>query len=514
MAAAAEPFSHASVTPVERTIITIAVMMGMVMQVLDATIANVALPHMQASLGVTPETINWVLTSYIVSAAIAIPITGWLAEKVGRKRLFVWSVILFTAASMLCALAQNLPEMVLFRVLQGVSGAFIAPLAQAVMFDINPPERHAKAMALFGGGVMIGPILGPVLGGWLTDSFNWRWVFLINLPIGIITTLLLLRYLPKTSQRPHRFDLFGFVLLALALGGLQMMLDRGEQLDWFESWEIWIEAAIAASAAWMFAVHMATSRHPLFDPKLFADRNFVTGLVFMVAVGVLMLAGLALLPPFLQRLMGYSVFESGVLTAPRGVGTLVSMLIAGQLVGKVDSRLLIAAGVGLMAFSLWQMSGFSLEMDQHPIIVSGIIQGLGLGLIFVPLNTLAFGTLPAHYRTTAASLLNLARNLGGSVGISVVTTLLARNIQISHADLAAEVDGLREPMIQPGMIEQLGVAGDAALALINAEINRQAAMIAYIDDFYFMMIVSLCVLPLVLLLRKPSHIDKQMVIVD
>lgn len=500
MTAAAAPAPPA-MSRFQHVALTIAVMTGTLMQVLDTTIANVALPHMQASLGVTQETVNWVLTSYIVASAIAIPITGWLADRVGRKRLFVTSVIGFTIASLLCAAVQNLPQMVLFRAMQGVTGAFITPLAQAVLFDINPPSKHARAMALFGGGIMIGPILGPVLGGWLTESFNWRWVFLVNLPVGVLCTIMLLRFLPRTRATTRRFDLFGFALLALALGSLQMLLDRGGQLDWFESWEIMAEAGLAIGCGWMFVVHMMTAREPLFDPRMFADRNLSTGLVFMTVTGVLLLAGLALLPPLLQHLLGYSVLDSGFLTAPRGVGTLFSMLLAGRLVGRVDPRALIFVGMSLMGVSLWQMTGFSLDMDARPVIWSGIVQGLGLGLIFVPLQALAFGTIETKFRTTAASLLNLARNLGGSIGISLVTTLLARNIQTSHADLAGGVTPF-STAADPTAVQRLGVAGDSALAMLDAEINRQAAMIAYLDDFHIMMLVTAAALPLVLLLRK------------
>ncbi|MBV8685440.1 MAG: DHA2 family efflux MFS transporter permease subunit [Alphaproteobacteria bacterium] len=487
---------------VEHGILTVAIMMAVLLQVLDTTIANVALPHMMASMSATQETINWVLTSYIVASAIAIPITGWLADRVGRRRLFIWSVIAFTAASVMCAMAQNLPEMVVFRALQGVSGAFLVPIAQAVMFDINPPSKHARAMGMFGMGVMIGPILGPVLGGWLTENFSWRWVFLVNLPVGIVCTLLLLRFMPSSAVTRRRFDLFGFALLALALGSFQIMLDRGEQLDWFQSWEVWLEAALAASCAWMFFVHLAMGRQPLFDPKMFADRNFSFALVFMVVTGVLLLAGLALLPPLLQRLYGYSVLDSGFLTAPRGIGTLISMMLAGRLTGKVDARILIFAGISFLGLSLWQMSGFTLVMGSRPIIISGVVQGLGLGFIFVPLQSLAFASLPPSYRTTGASLLNLSRNIGGSVGISVVTALLARNVQVSHSDLAAAVTPYTVPVASPSLVNQLGGMGDTALAMLNAEINRQALMIAYLDDFHLMMLVTLGSLPLVFLLRK------------
>ena len=486
----------------ERIIVTIGVMMAVLLQVLDTTIANVALPHMQASLSATQESINWVLTSYIVASAIALPISGWLADRVGRKRLLLVSVVGFTIASVLCASAVSLTEMVAFRALQGVSGAFIVPLAQATLFDINPREKHGQAMALFGGGVMIGPILGPVLGGWLTDNYNWRWVFLVNLPVGVICTFVMLRYMPKVEKHKRSFDLLGFALLALALGGLQMFLDRGEQKDWFDSWEIIIELGIAISAAWMFVVHLITAKNPLFERSMFADRNFSTGLLFMAVTGVLLLAGLALLPPLLQNLYGYSVLQSGYLTAPRGVGTLISMLVAGRLTGKIDARLLVGIGVTLMGVSLWMMTGFALEQSSTPVIMSGVVQGLGLGLIFVPLQSLAFETLAPKMRTTAAALLNLSRNIGGSVGISVVSAQLVRMTQVAHADLASTITEQTIPTVDPTLLQTIAPQGTTAIAMINAEVTRQAVFIAYLDDFKLMMLVTFAVLPLLLLMRK------------
>ena len=507
MATAAAPHPPATLTlgRIEHGVLTVAIMMAVLLQVLDTTIANVALPLMMASMSATQETINWVLTSYIVASAIAIPITGWLADRVGRKRLFVWSVIAFTAASVACAMAQNLTEMVIFRALQGVSGAFLVPIAQAVMFDINPPHKHARAMAMFGMGVMIGPILGPVLGGWLTENYSWRWVFLVNLPVGVLCTFMLVRYMPKGEVVRRGFDLFGFALLALALGALQLMLDRGQQLDWFESWEIWLEAAVAGSCAWMFVIHLTTAKQPLFDPRMFVDRNFSFALLFMAVTGVLLLAGLALLPPLLQRLFGYSVLDSGFLTAPRGIGTLISMMLAGRLTGRVDARILIFFGISCLALSLYQMSGFTLVMGSRQIIVSGVVQGLGLGFIFVPLQALAFASLAPSYRTTGAALLNLSRNIGGSVGISVVTSLLARNLQVSHSDLAAHVTPYSLPLADPSVLERLGQFGDSATAMLDLEINRQALMIAYLDDFHAMMLLTLAALPLVWLLRAPKR---------
>jgi DHA2 family multidrug resistance protein len=502
VASAAPAPTYHKLEGLQHVLVTTGVILGMLMQVLDTTIANVALPRMRATLSATPETINWVLTSYIIASAIAIPITGWLADRVGRKPLFIWSVIAFTIASMLCAIAQSLPEMVLFRAAQGVAGAFIVPLAQATLFDINPREKHGAAMALFGAGVMIGPILGPVLGGWLTESYNWRWVFLINLPVGILAALLMARCMPTIPKVSRRFDMFGFFLLGIGLAALQLMLDRGEQLDWFSSWEIRIEFGLAVAGFWMFAVHMFTGRHPIFERAMFADRNFSAGLIFMAVMGLMMFAGLALLPPLLQTLLGYPVLQSGFLTAPRGIGTLFSMVVVGRLVTRVDARLLVLAGLLLLSFSLWQMSGFSLQMDSRPVIVSGLVQGLSLGLIFVPMNTVAFGTLSAKYRTTAAALFNLSRSIGGSIGISIMTVLLAQNLQVSHSDLAQHITQYTLPPINPVITRGLPPITDTAVAMMDAEINRQALMIAYIDDFHFMMILTLFAAPLLLLLKR------------
>src|SRR3954453_2372457 len=269
-------------------------------------------------------------------------------------------------------------------------GAALVPLSQSVLIDIYPQERRGSAMALFGVAVMVGPILGPVLGGWLTENYSWRWVFLVNVPVGIVCTFLLIRFMPSGEVKRRSFDLLGFAFLAIALGSMQLMLDRGQQLDWFDSWEIWIEAGLAISCTWMFIVQLATAEHPLFDPKMFADRNFGFALLFMVVTGVLLLAGLALLPPLLQSLYGYSVLDSGFLTAPRGFGTLASMMVAGRLTGRVDARFLIFFGISCLAFSLYQMSGFTLMMGSRLIIVSSIIQGSCLGFIFLPLQSLAF----------------------------------------------------------------------------------------------------------------------------
>ena len=490
--------------PGRRILVTIAVMLAVLIQVLDTTIANVALPHMQASLGATQDSINWVLTSYIVASAIAIPIAGWLADRVGRKRLMVVAVISFTFASFLCAIAQSLGQMVTFRAIQGVSGAFLVPLAQATLFDIYPREKHGQAMAMFGGGIMIGPILGPLLGGWLTDSLDWRWVFLVNIPVGSVAAVLLLRTMPSVPLTRRKFDLFGFALIGTGLGALQLMLDRGQQLDWFQSPEILIELGLTVAAFWMFIIHTMTGREPLFERHMFANRNFATGLFFMFVTGILLLAGLALLPPLLQRLYGYSVLQSGQLTMPRGIGTLITMVTVGKLSQKIDTRLLVAIGMTLMGTSLYMMTGFALVQGARPVVLSGVVQGLGLGILFVTIQSLAFATLEPKLRTAAASLLNLSRNIGGSVGISIVTAALTRNLQIAHADIGAHVTDGNAPMALGAITQQLGLPAQAGLALIDAEVNRQAAFIAYLDDFKLMMWVTFAAIPLVLLLKPPK----------
>jgi DHA2 family multidrug resistance protein len=486
-----------------RWLLTIGVMGAMVMQILDTTIANVALPRMQTSLGATIDTVTWVLTSYIIATAIALPATGWLSDRFGSRNLFLFAVGGFVIASMLCGTAVSLEEMVLFRVFQGIAAAFINPLSQTAMLDINPPERQAKAMSVWGMGVMVGPIMGPVIGGWLTESYNWRWVFYVNVPVGALTFAILWFLLPSRPMRTRSFDIAGFGLIAIAVASFQLMLDRGQQQDWFSSPEIIVEAMIALAALWVGVVHLATARKPLFDRHLFRNRNLVTGMFFMIVIGISTMAPMALLPPMLQQLFGYPVVDTGMMMAPRGMGVLFTMWFAGQMMGKIDTRILIVVGLLLFSFSLRQMAAYSLEMDFWPVIISGFIQGLGMGLVFMPLNSLAFATLDHNYRTDGSSLLNLMRSVGQSAGISLVTVLLARNIQTAHADLAQHVTAKTVPTLDLGALDRYGVLSDTVFGMADAMINKQAAMIAYIDDFYLMAWISIGVLPLVLLLRKP-----------
>jgi MFS transporter, DHA2 family, multidrug resistance protein len=487
-----------------RVLITISVMVASIMQALDATIANVALPRIQGSLSATQDQIAWVLTSYIIATAIMMPLSGWLAGQFGRKKVFAISIAFFTFASVLCGLAQTLPEMVVFRALQGIGGAALVPMSQAVLLDINPPEHHGRAMAVWGMGVVLGPIIGPALGGWLTDDYNWRWVFYINVPFGILSFLGVLSFLGESARRRTRFDFFGFATLSIALGSLQMMLDRGSLKDWFASTEIWAEATIAALAFYLFVVHTETARaHPFVSPGLFRDRNFVTGNLFVFIVGVVLFATLALLPPLLQEHMNYPVFLTGLITAPRGIGTLLSMVIVGRLVGRVPTRYLILFGLLLTIISLWQMAGFSLLMDGDPIIWSGFIQGVGTGFVYVPLAAVTFATLKPELRNEATALFNLTRNIGSSIGISVVEALLVRNTQVMHVSLAAHLTRYTGAH---------AATAASALAALNHEVTEQASMIAYNDDFKLMMILTILVIPFAFLLRDVRR-PKEMAVV-
>jgi DHA2 family multidrug resistance protein len=478
-------------------------MAASLLQVLDTTIANVAIPHMQSSLGATADTVTWVLTSYIIASAVAMPITGWLSDRIGGRRLFIGSVVGFIAASMLCGMAQNLTEMVIFRALQGVAGAFIAPLSQAFMLDTTRPSKQPQMMAIWGMGVMIGPILGPVLGGWLTENWNWRWVFYVNLPVGLLSLAILMAQLPHRDAAKRRFDLFGFALLAVALSSFQLFLDRGQQVDWFQSLEIWIYAGLAAGCAWMAVIHFATSNNPLFATRLFADRNFSIALLIMLVMGMVMFAPVALLPPMLQHLFGYGVIDTGMVLMPRGIGVLISMQFAGLAIRRgLDARPVIIFGFLLMSLSLWFMAQWSLQVDQFHVVATGVLQGLGMGLVFIPLNISAFATLPPQLRTDGSSLLNLLRSLGASVGISISTVLLTRNMQTVHEGLAGHVTGGIGSVLDFSTVDRYQQLGETALSVLDAEVTRQSAMVAYIDDYYLMCWLSLAAIPLALLMRK------------
>lgn len=482
-------------------LLTLAVMGASIIQILDSTIANVAIPHMQTSLGATVDTITWVLTSYIVASAVAMPITGWLADRIGSRQLFLYSVAGFILTSMLCGIATGLTEMVIFRILQGITAAFIGPLSQTILLDINPPERAPRAMAIWGMGIMVAPIFGPMIGGWLTENYNWRWVFYINLPIGIPTLAVLWWLLPNKEVTRRSLDIFGFSMLAIGLATLQLLLDRGQQEDWLQSWEIRIEAMVVIGALWMFGVHQLTTKTPMFERALLTDRNFSTSLCFMIIVGMMMFGIFALLPPMMQNIYGYTVFDTGLLLAPRGIGILIAMFIASRLTGKVDARAIIFFGFIVTAISMWMMTGWSITMDWHLIVYTGLLQGFGMGFVFIPINGVAFSTIPVRLRTDGSSLMYLLRSLGGSIGISVMTTIWARNLQTSHSDLASHITSNTMQSVDLSSADRLGPLGEAALRMIDLEVNRQAAMIAYLNDFKLMMFLLIAMAPLVFFLR-------------
>jgi DHA2 family multidrug resistance protein len=491
--------SEAPTRPFNRPMIVVATMLAAVLQALDNTIANVALPHMQGTLSATMDEMSWVLTSYIVAAAIMLPLTGWLADQFGRKRVIVLSVIAFTLASALCGLAQSLGQIVVFRVLQGLAGAALMPLSQAVLFDIYPREQHGRAMALWGVGVTIAPTIAPMLGGWLTDNYSWRWVFYINVPFGILAVLGLMLYYPDSKRERKRFDFFGFAMLSLAVGFLQIFLDRGPTKGWFDAREIQVEAAISAVAFYLFLAHSFTAKRPFLRLSIYKDRNFLTGSLLILYLGILLFSSLALLAPMLQGLMNYSVLQAGTATAPRGIGTLIAMMIAGRLVGRVDSRLIIVVGLGITAVGLYEMSHFSLQMSASSIVLSNILQGAGTGATYVPLAAMGFATLAPELRNEGTSLFNLLRNIGSSIGISTVQGLLVRNTQVVHASLAAH--------LTPRVVSEHSMGpfhGAQAIAALNATVTRQATMIAYLDDFHLMLVLTIVTAFALLLVRNPS----------
>jgi MFS transporter, DHA2 family, multidrug resistance protein len=487
-----------------RAAITVCVILATLMQALDTTIANVALPYMQGSVAASQDQIDWVLTSYIVAAAIMTPPTGFLAGRFGLKRLFLVAIAGFTVASMLCGMAQSVTQIVLFRVLQGAFGASLVPLSQTVLLGSYPRERQGFAMALFGMGVMVGPVLGPVLGGWLTENYSWRYVFYINLPIGILDMIGIMIFLPDTPRNAGaKLDWFGFGTLSVAIGGLQIMLDRGEQQDWFSSGEIIIEAVVAVSAFYLFLVHTFTAEKPFVRPSLFRDRNFTAGVLFIAIVGLTYYASMALQPPYLQELMGYPVITAGLVMGPRGVGTMASMLIVGRLVGRVDTRYLLIVGLALTAWSFNAMTGWTPDVSQGTIIGVTVVQGAGLGFLFVPLSAATLATLPLAERTEGAGFFSLSRNIGSSVGISVVNTLLIQNTQANHAAIAPYVNPVNRAFENPLIAQAWNPLTAAGRAALDAVITRQAQIIAYIDDYKLLMIATLVVIPLLMVFKKP-----------
>jgi MFS transporter, DHA2 family, multidrug resistance protein len=490
-----------------RALITICLMIATLMQALDSTIANVALPYMQGSLSASYDEITWVLTSYVVMAAIMTAPVGWLAARFGRKNLFIACLIGFTVTSMLCGIAGSLPQMVLYRLAQGAFGAALVPLSQSTMLDIYPPEQRGMAMSIWGMGVMVGPILGPTLGGYLTDDFNWRYVFFVNLPFGIIAVLGLLFLMPKVGQNKSlRFDWTGFLVLSLGLAALQLGLDRGEELDWLNSRTIIACFILAGLGFYWFLVHMATANNTFIPREIFRDRNLVAGLISMFSVGTVLLASSALLAPFLENLGNYPVATAGLVMAPRGVGTMFAMLVAGKLSNKADPRLVMLCGYILLGLSIFMQEGWTPADSASYMALTIIIQGAGLGFVFVPLQVVAFYTITPALRTQGTSLLSLVRNVGSAIGISLTSALLVRQGQVEHAVLTQYVTPFSRPLQAGGMVSKmLNPHTPAGAALLNSMIDTQAQIIAYIDDYKFLFMTILPAMACLLLMRRPAR---------
>jgi DHA2 family multidrug resistance protein len=460
---------------------------------------------MQGSMSASQDEINWVLTSYIVAAAIMTAPTGFLAARFGRTRLFVTGVAGFTVASVLCGMAQSLDQIVVFRCLQGMFGACLVPLSQAVMYDIYPPEKRGAAMSVWTMGVMVGPIFGPILGGWLTENYNWRWVFYINVPFGILAAVGLLTFLKETSHsRSVKLDWIGFSALSLAIGAFQTMLDRGETLDWFNSTEIIIEAGLAGFSFYVFLVQFSLAPRPFLSPRLFADLNFVVGIILYAINGLIMYATLALLAPYLQTLMNYPVVTAGIVLAPRGVGIMLAAMACGRLLSRAGPRLLLGLGLITGAYVLYQMTFWTPDISEWTIISVGVGQGISIGLVAIPLNITAFATLPPERRTEGTSIYALMRNLGSSIGISVTGALLQTNTQVNHAIVAGEVNPFNHALQTGAALRFWNPWSMHGAAMLNNEITRQAQIIAYIDDFKLMLVLAVVTMPLVLLTR-PSR---------
>jgi DHA2 family multidrug resistance protein len=479
-----------------------AMMLATLMNTLDSTIANVALPHMQGSISASQEQITWVLTSYILATAVMTPLSGWLSMKIGRKRVLLWSVVGFTIASMLCGIATSVPEIVAFRLLQGIAGASLIPLSQSVMLDIFEPHLIPRVMSMWSAAVILGPIAGPTLGGWITENLDWRWVFYINLPIGILSALGLYTFMAKDpGGRERPFDFVGFGALISFVIGLQVMLDRGPTQDWFDSHEIWIEAAIAAGGLWIFFWQTATAEHPFFHRDLAKDGNFIGTTIFGFFVGVLLFSTTALLPSFMQNLLGYSALQSGVASMTRGIGSLISFLAVPMMVSRIGARWSLVIGLAGSILALWMMAHFDLNMTPRPIEVAGFVQGIGTGLLFAPLSTLAYATLDARHRVEGTIVSTMARSLGSSVGISVVQTMVIRVAAGAHSELAGHIVP-SDPLIQWALPAFMNPSSTAGLIVLNGEVTRQSSMIGYANVFSWMTLATMLLLPLVLIMRS------------
>jgi DHA2 family multidrug resistance protein len=496
-------------------IIAISVMLGTFMEVLDTTVVNVSLQHIAGSLSVTPEEATWVLTSYLVANAIVLPLTGWLGNYFGRRNILLLSVGGFTVFSFLCGIAPNLPLLIIFRVLQGATGGGLQPLSQAILMEAFPPEKRAKAMAFWALGIVVAPMLGPVLGGWITESYSWRWLFFINIPIGIAAVIMAVMFIhdpPYIKRGAGGIDYWGIGYLALGIGALQIILDKGQEDDWFASHFILILAILCVIGLLFFVVRELITGHPVVDLRIFKNRTYATGVFLMTVLGFVLYGSTVLLPLWLQTLMGYSALEAGMAMLPRGLGSFLFMPIVGILMGKIEARKLLAAGLVISSFSIWQLSRLNLNAGYWDIFWPQLLQGMSMGLLFVPLTTITNGLIPKEQMGNATSLFNLMRNIGASIGIASVTTISARHAQVHINTLSANVNPYN-PAAQTIMAQMKGAAMARGVDAVTANkqaaaglfgmVQQQASMMGYVDVFFLLAIMFAACLPLILIMKKP-----------
>jgi MFS transporter, DHA2 family, multidrug resistance protein len=495
-------------------IVAISVMLGTFMEVLDTTVVNVSLQHIAGSLSVTPEEATWVLTSYLVANAIVLPLTGWLANYFGRRNVLLVSVAGFTVFSFLCGIAPNLPMLIVFRIFQGATGGGLQPLSQAILMEAFPPEKRAKAMAFWALGIVVAPMLGPVLGGWITDSYSWRWLFYINIPIGILAVVMAMMFIhdpPYIKRGEGGIDYWGIGYLALGIGALQIMLDKGQEDDWFSSKFILTLCIICVVGLVAFVVRQLTTEHPVVQLRIFKNRTYSTGVFLMTVLGFVLYGSTVLLPLWLQTLMGYPALQAGMAMLPRGLGSFIFMPIVGILMGKIEARKLLGAGLVIASFSIYQLSRLNLNAGYWDIFWPQLLQGTSMGLLFVPLTTITNGNIPKEQMGNATSLFNLMRNIGASIGIASVTTISQRHAQSHMNDLSGQVNqynpawqslfmSLKQGFMARGM--DAVTATQQAMAAIAGIVERQAAMMAYSDTFFLLALMFLAGLPLIFLMKK------------
>jgi DHA2 family multidrug resistance protein len=492
-------------------LIAAAVMSATFMEVLDTSVANVALPHIAGNLSASTEEATWVLTSYLIANAIVLPATSWLTTVFGRKKFLITCIIIFTAASALCGAATNIELLIIARILQGAGGGALQPIAQSVLLESFPPEKRGSAMALYGLGVVVAPIIGPTLGGWITDNYSWRWIFYINLPIGILASFMALRYVEDPpyikNQKPGRIDYIGFGLMALGLAALELTLDLGQQRDWFSSSTIVFTTVLAVGSLVTFVFWELYTPEPIVNLRVFLNRNFAVGTVLIASVGVVLYGSTALLPLFLQTLLGYPAIQSGLAVSPRGLGSMLSMLIVGRLIGKIDGRYLIAFGFVLLGLSTYYFTGITLEIAQSNIVYPMIVSGFAMGFVFVPLTTLAMGTLSNEQISNASGIYNLMRNSGGSIGIAAMTTFLARGAQTHQAALAPNLSPYNPAFQEMVQRIQANIGGsvEQAYGVIYGMMVKQAAVLSYIDNFRLLAVLCLVCAPAAFLFQRVKN---------